>query len=143
MKIPGTRAALKRYDLMRDPETHLVDPTLPDNPGPVHCVEPDEGMNQYKDAFLSHQIPTTSEPLFLEVRPMHTVCGRRIRVLLPLDYNTKDPDACRQCTRWLELRESDPEQFHREYREWQRERMDREQEQHDTDEWNRRNGNIV
>jgi hypothetical protein len=139
VRVPNTRAALRRFDLVRSEVDHQLDPVLPDEPGPVHAVElsPERRFRSQRLLVLDD----LKVPLFSSYSFEYTaICERTVRVILPMAADLDDPDMCSQCKRWLELQIADPAEYRRERRSWLSERSEREQEQRDIDEWNRRNG---
>lgn len=138
MKIPSTRAALRHYDLARDEVDHKLDPVLPAEPGPVHAIglEPDR---HYRPERL-RRMDRARQPLFSVYSFEYTaLCERNVRVILPIEFDTADPDVCPQCQRWAELRVADPAEFKKQRREWMNERRARDEERENLAEWQRRN----
>ncbi len=76
-------AGFTHYDERRDPVDHVLDKVLPADPELCHAVI-------YNNR--------THEPVFLESWGYATaLCGRRVKVVLPVDFDPGDPDACQRC----------------------------------------------
>jgi hypothetical protein len=84
-------AALRHFDIPKDPRTRLHTPALPLRMGIVHALNPlpiETGISQ---------------PWYIE-DPMDyrtALCGARIKVILPIGLGIKDPDGCWECQRIL------------------------------------------
>jgi hypothetical protein len=79
-------SALTRYDTRKDPHTLQLDKVLPDEPGPVHASQ------------LRTFAPQLKEPHFPDGHDnAEALCGRRIKVQLPVAFDPGDPDACQEC----------------------------------------------
>lgn len=78
-------SGLDRYDLQRDPDDHVIDKVLPAEPGPTHAVvEP-----------LHQRARPLQEPAFFNPSSYLTaLCGKRVKVLLPLGFDPAEDDAC-------------------------------------------------
>lgn len=129
---------MRHYDLVRDDVDHQLDPALPADPGPVHAVdlEPDR---HYRPGYL-RRMDKARQPMFTQYASEFTaLCDRSVRVVLPIEFDTKDPDVCPQCLRWLELRIADPAEYARERREWLNTKRAREEERDNIADWERRN----
>lgn len=77
--------ALTRYELQKDREHGGHDPIAPEDPGTVHAV----GLMPY----LARR---TKEPQILRY-DNEAVCGAFVKLLLPLEFDPGDPDACQRC----------------------------------------------
>jgi hypothetical protein len=92
-------AALRHFDIPKDPYTRLHTPSLPLRMGIVHALNP---------------LPTEtgiSQPWYIE-DPMDyraALCGARVKVVLPIPLTTKDPDGCWECQRILQTNPPPPE----------------------------------
>lgn len=75
-------AALTRYDLEKDREHGGYDPVAPEDPGTVHAIG-------------AWQRPPTGDPEIL--RHAEAVCGTTVKLLLPVEFDPGDPDACQRC----------------------------------------------
>ncbi|MFT4202180.1 hypothetical protein [Gordonia sp. (in: high G+C Gram-positive bacteria)] len=140
MKTPDTRAALRHYDLARDPVDHGLDPVLPAEPGPVHALDLEPDRVYRRHAHLDNN----RSVVFSEWSGTYTaLCERIVRVILPMPFDTADPDVCPQCQRWAELRIADPAEFKRQRREWMNEKLQRDEEQENITEWKRRGHNTT
>lgn len=142
MKITDTRAAFRNYDLVRDPVDHLLDPILPEEPGLVHAV-----VLHTDRKYRPHRLTALNAmrgPIFASYSGQYeALCGRHVKVILPMPFDTDEDELCPQCLRWLTLRHTNPAEFQRQYRSWLAEQSARQQEQEDVEEWNRRQGNIA
>jgi hypothetical protein len=78
------RCALSRYDEQRDPDDHVLDKVPPQEIGAVHAV-PARGKFGGEYEYL---------PWYSYERAM---CGRTVKVLMPILFDPGDPDACREC----------------------------------------------
>lgn len=80
-------AGLTNYTIAKDPVTGLKTPRLKDNPGQVHAV--------YNDASR----PAMQEPFFVEETWDYraAVCGKLIRVIMPLSFKNSEDNACPRC----------------------------------------------
>jgi hypothetical protein len=81
-------AGLTSYDMRRDPHDHILDRALPADPGEAHAVV----------VWRGSRVP--KQPQFLDSwMAEYALCGRRIKVLLPLTFRPDDSDAdqCPRC----------------------------------------------
>lgn len=81
-------AALESYDMRRDPDDHVLEKALPDELGVVHAVN----ARWFKYSL--------KQPQFLDRFDVEeALCGRRVRVLLPLAFKplVGDEDQCARC----------------------------------------------
>lgn len=82
----GYHAALDRYDQQRSPYDHVIEKVLPADPGPVHAVP----RSRYRN--------TTQQPMFLDRFAFeNAMCGKRVKVLLSLEFDPGDEDSCPRC----------------------------------------------
>jgi hypothetical protein len=96
VKIGDTRAALERYDLRRS-EDHRLDPCVPDDPGTVHAYLVEQSWLALPPHSHEAWIENRRGPLFAEKPPeWSAACGKRVRVILPLSFDTNEPTACPQ-----------------------------------------------
>lgn len=66
---------------------------LPEEPGLAHAVE----VVMRKGEPMRHEL-RSAQPVFLPSYGYMTArCGSVVKVVLPLDYNERDPDACPAC----------------------------------------------
>lgn len=114
MKIPHTRAALRHYDWIRAEEDHCSDPALPANPGKVHSIDL-KPHRLYRDRSLDRL--AAFHGVAFDDYAWTAECGVRVRVALPMAFDTSDPDTCDRCLRWLELKAADPAEYDRQKRE--------------------------
>lgn len=80
-------AGLTNYVIAKDPVTGHKAPRLKDNPGQVHAV--------YNDS----RRPAMQEPFFVEETWDYraAVCGKLIRVIMPLSFKETEENACQRC----------------------------------------------
>lgn len=78
-------AALTRYELQKDREHGGYDPVPPEDPGKVHAL-----------GLIPHMAKRTKEPLVLKYDNEAT-CGATVKLLLPVEFDPGDPDACQRC----------------------------------------------
>jgi hypothetical protein len=97
MKIPDSRAAAERYVVLRD--RFGARPEVPDELGPVNAVllpTLDNGRrNELEKKYHG--------PLFLEWSSEEAACGRHVRLVFPLPFDTAEDDACPDCLAMVEL----------------------------------------
>jgi hypothetical protein len=118
MKIDKSRAALRRFD-----KGHLGHPELPADPGTVHALV-------YINARGVIDVARPKEPDYIEGwHPAEAICGARVRTLLPIQFNTDDPDACPKCIQHAERWQADPDG----YRNWRDKRDEKRREQRELD----------
>ncbi|GAA3560741.1 hypothetical protein [Kribbella ginsengisoli] len=96
------RAGLDHYAEKRDPVDHALDKALPEDPAPVHAVVSfNEGQqtNPFKGPRrLLVAEKSGHEPIFLErFYYQDSLCGRAIKVVLGIPFDSSDPDACERC----------------------------------------------
>ncbi|MDV7137077.1 hypothetical protein [Williamsia muralis] len=119
MRYPDACSAFDHYDEVRDPDDHEIDRVVPADPGDVHAV------------IGGH--PRTAHEAHILERWEHerAACGRRMRVMLPVDFNAVDPDACPRCVREMARRAEDPAAWQAEQRRRYVERQTRDREAYD------------
>lgn len=76
-----TWAALTTFEQRRNPVDHRLDRYLPEDPGVVHA----------------YRITAKGGPEFYDGDGPASICGTRVRVRLPVEFNGEDPDACPRC----------------------------------------------
>lgn len=97
------KAGLDHYGWKRDPVDHVQDKALPDDPFPVHAVVNESRWRQPADEAAAR------EPFFPERYDYRdSLCGRTIKVVLAVDFNPADPDACEPCVAAFERGASGP-----------------------------------
>ena len=91
MKPPLYAAALTRFDKLKDPETRIHTPTLPDDPGVVHIVR------------ATQREVAEHDPWFIEDPEQYraALCGSRVKVILAMPLQGNDPQGCWDCRRLL------------------------------------------
>ncbi|MFC9995783.1 hypothetical protein [Nocardia sp. NPDC127526] len=102
MKYPKTNAALAEWTR----EKGTYERGLPEEPGEAHAFIPWKFTHQYT---LGPRIQT-DRPTFLEGgEAERAACGKFVKVLLPMEFDDSDPDACPKCVRQVELWAFDPQ----------------------------------
>lgn len=101
LEEPEFVAAFQKFDWKRGKHN---EPALQSEPGPAHAYR------QFPGAYPSVKFEV-KEPLFLDGvgAGVNALCGVNVRVLLPIKFNGKDPDACPKCVKVLSG--SDPSVF--------------------------------
>jgi hypothetical protein len=79
-------AALVRYDTRRDPVTHFVDAVVPEDIGVVHALRRGRFRPRLKEPYFTGRYEIDE-----------ALCGARVKVHLPLEFDPGDPDACQRC----------------------------------------------
>ncbi len=136
MKIPESRAAVQRYRVREDDLGWY--PDMPDEPVPVHALlfDPDE-LRYRRRHWLDNP---THEVMYLEsgYESEEAACGRQMRVVFPMSFDTDEDDACPQCLDMAQLWVTDREEYDRRVRErhdrWQRQ----DEERRELEEYRRR-----
>lgn len=109
MKYEDTGSALEEYSNERDADGYW-EPRLLEEPGRVHA---------------RWERPPALD--FIEYwNGLAAICGRRVRVLLPMPFDSNGADACPECARILAARAADPEGWEERRRERKRRRMKEE-----------------
>jgi hypothetical protein len=98
---------------------------VPDDYGPVHAVLlecPDKWRRRKLDRFkqISHV-----EFIEYEWNAPQSVCGRSVRVVYPMPFDADEDDACPQCKQLLLVRSIDPEEYHRQLHDLERQERQR------------------
>lgn len=107
---------------------------MPEDIGPVHALlfDPPGVQPRWKHRPDWLDKPKPHEPMFLEGWfPEEAACGRRVRLVFPVPFDTAEDDACPECLGMAELWVSDRPGFDarvREREERRRERADRRYE---------------
>ena len=125
MKIADSRAAVRRYERR---ENHLGwYPELPEDLGRVHALLFDPPGSWTRQVRTRHWLDRrVHEVTFLEsaFESEEAACGRRMRVVFPMLFDTEEPDACPQCLDMVNLWVTDREEYDRRVEErtdrWQR-----------------------
>jgi hypothetical protein len=138
VKVPESRAAARRYDIHEDRLGKY--PEVPEDIGPVHALLYDLPGNlpRWKRRPDWLDKPKAHEPIFLEWSHEEAACGRRVRLVFPVPFDTAEDDACPECLEMAELWVSDRPAFDariRELEDRRREKANRayEAEQADAD----------
>lgn len=76
--------AFPRFDRARDPYFDRIINVLPEKPGQAHALVWAIARNG-------------RDPEFFEGMGVLALCGKYVRVRLPLGFNPDDPDACADC----------------------------------------------
>lgn len=79
-------AALVRYDMARDPETHHLDAVLPDELGTVHALQRRRFQSRLREPYFTGRFEMDE-----------ALCGQRVKVHLPVEFDPGDPDVCQKC----------------------------------------------
>jgi hypothetical protein len=102
VKIADSRAAAQRYDIRQDRLGKY--PEVPDDIGPIHALLYDppgsEGRRLHPRKWLDEPC---HEPVFLEWSDEEAACGRRVRLVFPVSFDTGEPDACPHCLEMVDL----------------------------------------
>lgn len=130
MKVANSRAAAARYDIAEDDLGCY--PVVPDELGPIHAVLLDATKSPWKRKVRKRYL-NAHEELFLEfgIQVEEAACGRNVRLIFPLSFDTSEDDACAECLEMVELWMTDPAAYDRRVRERQQRRWlarDREDE---------------
>lgn len=90
---PEIVAGLTKFEWSKDKAWF---PQLPPEPGTSHAV----AQYQWRHRLIDLEV---KEPIFYDSEgDGHiSVCGAKIRVLLPLRFSDQDPDACPRCVKAL------------------------------------------
>lgn len=132
MKVPESRAAARRYDIHEDRLGRY--PEVPEDIGPVHALLFDrrEDLPLWKRRPDWIDKPKFHDPIFLEGwSSEEAACGRRVRLVFPVPFDTAEDDACPECVEMAQLWVDDRPAFDariREREEHRRERADRREE---------------
>ncbi|ALE91836.1 hypothetical protein AOC05_05030 [Arthrobacter alpinus] len=86
-------AGLTNYVITKDLATGHKTPRLRDNPGQVHAVVNNTSR------------PAMQEPFFVEETWDYraALCGKLIRVVMPLSFKSNEENICRRCVSKMEL----------------------------------------
>lgn len=148
MKVPRSWAAARRYVIHEDKLGTY--PEVPEDIGPVHALlfdppeKPQPGAPppwKHRPEWLDK--PKPHEPIFLEgwFLPEEAACGRRVRLVFPVPFDTNEDDACPECLEMAELwvgdrpafdtriREREERRREKERRKWEAERADADYEE--------------
>lgn len=103
MKVPESRAAARRYDIHEDRLGRY--PEVPEDIGPVHALlfDPPEKLPKWKRRPDWMDKPKFHEPIFLEWSHEEAACGRRMRLVFPVPFDTAEDDACPECVEMAQL----------------------------------------
>lgn len=131
MKIPESRAAARRYDVLEDRQGKY--PAVPEDYGLVHALLFDrpEKLPKWKRRPDWMDKPKFHEPIFLEWSHEEAACGRRMRLVFPVPFDTDEDDACPECLEMADLWATDRDAYDarvREREERRREKSDRRYE---------------
>ncbi|SHX67115.1 Uncharacterised protein [Mycobacteroides abscessus subsp. abscessus] len=137
MKVPGSWAAARRYDIHEDRLGRY--PEVPEDIGPVHALlfdppkPPQPGAPpQWKRRPEWLDRPKFHEPIFLEgYNSEEAACGRRVRLVFPVPFDTDEDDVCPECREMAQLWVGDRPAFDarvREREERRREKVHRQWE---------------
>lgn len=132
VKVPGSWAAARRYAIREDKRGTY--PEVPEDIGPVHALLFDppgvQPRRKHRPEWLDR--PKFHEPFFLEGWfPEEAACGRRVRLVFPVPFDTNEDDACPECLAMADLWVSDRPAFDARVREREahrREKADRRYE---------------
>ncbi|MBS9535093.1 hypothetical protein KIH27_16010 [Mycobacterium sp. M1] len=119
MKVPDSRAAAARYEITED--RFGCYPAVPDDLGPIHAVLLDATKSPWRRK-ERRKYTKAHEELFLEFFPEEAACGRNVRLIFPLSFDTGEDDACAECLEMVELWTTDRDAYDRRVRERQRRR---------------------
>jgi hypothetical protein len=94
-KIPGTFAAVERYELVRDRVAGGVDPAVPEDAVRHACLLPEE---PWIVGSIWAKIADATEPIFAEKgHGMDAACGRWVKVYLAEPLDSAHPKVCQRC----------------------------------------------
>ncbi len=104
VKVPGSWAAARRYAIRDDKRGTY--PEVPEDIGAVHALLFDlPGVQprwKHRPEWLDR--PKFHEPFFLEGWfPEEAACGRRVRLVFPVPFDTNEDDACPECLAMADL----------------------------------------
>ncbi|TDO15018.1 hypothetical protein EV580_3158 [Mycobacterium sp. BK086] len=135
VKVPNSRAAVKRFEMRRDSEDHRLYPEVPDDYGVVHAVLLADQERQHLPLIRFN--PDSKETAFIEYAwaAPEVVCGRRVRVIFSMQFDTDEDDACPDCLRLCGLLMDDEPEYQRQIEA----RMERRRERAELDDWHGRN----
>lgn len=115
MKIDWSRAAGTRYDLAEDSYGSDRYPVVPDEYGPVHALlfdPPDSRPPRFvAPDWLDRKF---HDAVFLERWRSHeAACGRTVRLVFPVPFDTAEDDACKSCLAMASLWIADRQEYDR------------------------------
>ncbi|TXI55923.1 hypothetical protein [Mycolicibacter arupensis] len=114
MKVPDSRAAAARYEIAEDRLGCY--PVVPDDIGPIHAVLLDATTSPWKRK-VRREYTKAHEELFLEFSAEEAACGRNVRLIFPLSFDTDEDDACPNCLEMVDLWLTDRDGYDRRIRE--------------------------
>ncbi|ULP48350.1 hypothetical protein [Mycolicibacter virginiensis] len=134
MKVPGSWAAARRYAIGEDRLGRY--PEVPDDIGPVHALLFDPPGVQprwtHRPEWLDK--PKPHEPIFLEsYRSEEAACGRRVRLVFPVPFDTAEDEVCPDCRTMAQLWVSDRPAFDERVREREERRREKENRRYESE----------